>query len=79
MNEKTLKRALTALYVALMLRRRRRDIERGWLVLKWGALLLSLAATVVILVVWNKRRRGQVEEAPAGRKPVEGLGTQTTG
>ena len=79
MNEKTLKRALTALGVALMLRRRRRDIKRGWRVLKWGAIVLSLAATVVALVVWNKRKRRQVEEVPVGQKPIEGVGTQTTG
>ena len=71
----TIQRALTILGIALALRRRRRTLKRGLRILKRGVLVLGIAAVLVVAVIWNKRKRGQVEEVTSGSKPIEGVGT----
>ena len=48
-------------------------------ILKLGALVLGVAAGIVGVVVWNKRKRGQVEDVFSGSKPIEAVETQTVG
>jgi hypothetical protein len=76
MNEKTLKRALTVLSLALMVRRRRRTLKRSLPMLKRGAVVLGIAAAVGAVLLRKKRKRGQVEEVSSGSKPIEAVGTQ---
>jgi hypothetical protein len=40
---------------------------------------LLVAVVVAAAIVWNKRKRGQVEEASSGSRPIEAVGTQVVG
>lgn len=67
------------LSLALAVRRHQRRVKRGLRILTRAVLVLSVAAGVGVVVVWNKRKRGQVEEVPTGSKPIEAVGTQIVG
>jgi hypothetical protein len=71
----SIERALAILSFALSVRRRRRILERGLRILKRSVFVFGIPAALVVAVVWNKRKRGQVEEVPSGSKPIEGVGT----
>jgi hypothetical protein len=71
----SIQRAVTILTLALALRRRRRTLKRGLRILKRGVFVVSVAVALVVAVVWNKHKRGQVEEVSSGSRPIEGVGT----
>ena len=66
------------LSLALAARRHQRRVKRSLRVLKRGSVVLAVAG-LAGLVVWNKRKRGQVGEVSTGSKPIEAVGTQIAG
>jgi len=52
--------------------RRRGATIRG---MTFKRLLLIAGVVAVAVVVWNKRKGGQVQEVSSGSKPIEGVGT----
>jgi hypothetical protein len=40
---------------------------------------LLVAGVAAAAIVWNKRKRGQVEEVSSGSRPIEAVGTQVVG